>query len=82
MYKLILFVFQDKINKQIVSEDTGRLFSVVFLRGSQHKVTSGDLFFIYTCNSLSMINRTHFMFLICIKSFLVLRINHCKIDSS
>ena len=48
MYKLILFVFQDKINKQIVSEDTGRLFSVVFLRGSQHKVTSGDLFFIYT----------------------------------
>ncbi len=63
MYKLILFVFQDKINKQIVNEDTGRLFSVVFLRGSQHKVTSGDLSFIYTCNLLSMIKMTYFIFL-------------------
>ena len=29
------------INKQIREDGTGRLFSVVFLRGKQHKVTSG-----------------------------------------
>ena len=29
------------INQQIVGQNTGRLFTVVFLRGKQHKVTSG-----------------------------------------
>jgi hypothetical protein len=32
----------DKINNQIVRGETGRLFSVVFLRGKQHKVTPGE----------------------------------------
>jgi hypothetical protein len=29
------------INRQIEGEATGRLFSIVFIRGKQHKVTTG-----------------------------------------
>jgi hypothetical protein len=32
----------DKINAEIESGETGRLFTVVFLRGKQHKITSGQ----------------------------------------
>ena len=31
-----------KINEQMKKDETGRLFSVVYLRGKQHKVTPGE----------------------------------------
>ena len=31
------------VNKQIKEADAGRLFSVVHIRGKQHKVTAGNL---------------------------------------
>ena len=41
----------EKINGQIVRAEAGRLFSVVFIRGKQHKVTSGQRVRFGTCGS-------------------------------
>ena len=67
---LFFFLFSDlitRINSDIASNETGRLYAVVYLQGRQFKVTTNDLIIMYyhleaELGETIRLNKVHFQF--------------------